>query len=857
MRSGAELLSHGAEAEDPSFLTTRRRSSLLAAPRVEYAPFIDSAQKALADNKNEYLALFKRLTEGNRKGIVLPHKAKDELKKIADEAGEAGDQLLSSDLAKLIGTTQEIVSIPPLVAFSFRPDIGVAWYLRVNAEDLTAEALTVSGYLQFEERLDETSTDPWTLEIDLAPFNDAFPKIQRTQNIGEGATFLNRVLSAKMFQHTETGAGMLAEFLASLNHKGESLMASDALSTITALHRAVKRADELLEGQDDAVPWKLVAGQLKQLGFEPGWGKNVGIIRETMHLLLDILEAPDAETIGAFLGRLPMIFSVAILSPHGFFGQSGVLGKPDTGGQIVYILDQVRAMETEMLRRIEEAGLDIEPEIIIITRLIPEAQGTTCDQRIERINNTKHCTILRVPFRNGDKVLKRWVSRFDVWPYLETFTIDVAHELRAALGTKPDFIIGNYSDGNIVTSLLAHYMGVTQCNIAHALEKTKYQDADIHWKRMQKDYHFSAQFTADLISMNTADFIISSTYQEIAGVKGGVAGQYESHQSFTMPGLYRVVKGIDVFDSKFNIVSPGADQDIYFPSDQHDKRLKHFHEELEEMLYGDKESDDFAKGVLKDKKKPVIFTMARLDCVKNLTGLVELFAKSDRLRKVANLVFVGGVIDPANSGDREEKDQCELVHKLIEEHGLDGDYRWLVAQKDRVKNGELYRYIADNHGCFCQPAKYEAFGLTVIEAMNCGLPTFATIHGGPSEIIVDGKSGFHIDPYHGAEAADKMAAFFERCQEEKDYWDTISQEGLKRIYENYTWEIYAHRLLDLSRIYSFWKYVSKFDRRETQRYLSMFYHFKLRPLIKMVPMTDDEAKEDAPPTSQDAKSGFA
>lgn len=33
-------------------------------------------------------------------------------------------------------------------------------------------------------------------------------------------------------------------------------------------------------------------------------------------------------------------------------------------------------------------------------------------------------------------------------------------------------------------------------------------------KAMQKDYHFSAQFTADLISMNTADFIIASTYRE-------------------------------------------------------------------------------------------------------------------------------------------------------------------------------------------------------------------------------------------------------------------------------------------------------------------------------------------------------
>jgi sucrose synthase len=29
--------------------------------------------------------------------------------------------------------------------------------------------------------------------------------------------------------------------------------------------------------------------------------------------------------------------------------------------------------------------------------------------------------------------------------------------------------------------------------------------------------------------------------------------------AFTMPGLYRVVAGIDVYDPKFNIVSPGAD----------------------------------------------------------------------------------------------------------------------------------------------------------------------------------------------------------------------------------------------------------------------------------------------------------
>ena len=43
-------------------------------------------------------------------------------------------------------------------------------------------------------------------------------------------------------------------------------------------------------------------------------------------------------------------------------------------------------------------------------------------------------------------------------------------------------------------------------------------------------------------------------------------------------------------------------------------------------------------------------------------------------------------------------------------------------------------------GAFVQPALYEAFGLTVIEAMTCGLPTFATSRGGPAEIIVHGQS---------------------------------------------------------------------------------------------------------------------
>jgi sucrose synthase len=91
--------------------------------------------------------------------------------------------------------------------------------------------------------------------------------------------------------------------------------------------------------------------------------------------------------------------------------------------QVVYILDQVRAMECEMLENIRQQGLDIKPQIVVVTRRIPNAHGTTCNQRVEKIIGTKHSFILRVPFRHEGRVLRNWVSRFDVYPFLEQFVV--------------------------------------------------------------------------------------------------------------------------------------------------------------------------------------------------------------------------------------------------------------------------------------------------------------------------------------------------------------------------------------------------------------------------------------------------
>ncbi|KAG4387945.1 hypothetical protein AAZX31_09G070800 [Glycine max] len=795
--------------------------------------FRERFDETLTGHRNEILALLSRL-EAKGKGILQHHQVVAEFEEIPEESRK---KLQDGVFGEVLRSTQEAIVLPPFVALAVRPRPGVWEYLRVNVHMLVVDELRPAEYLRFKEELVEGSSNGnFVLELDFEPFNASFPRPTLNKSIGNGVEFLNRHLSAKLF-HDKESMQPLLEFLRLHSYKGKTMMLNDKVQSLDSLQHVLRKAEEYLISVAPETPYSEFENRFREIGLERGWGDTAERVLEMIQLLLDLLEAPDPCTLETFLGRVPMVFNVVILSPHGYFAQDNVLGYPDTGGQVVYILDQVRALENEMLNRIKKQGLDITPRILIITRLLPDAVGTTCGQRLERVYDTEYCDILRVPFRTEKGIVRKWISRFEVWPYLETYTEDVALELAKELQAKPDLIVGNYSDGNIVASLLAHKLGVTQCTIAHALEKTKYPESDIYWKKFEEKYHFSCQFTADLFAMNHTDFIITSTFQEIAGSKDTV-GQYESHTAFTLPGLYRVVHGIDPFDPKFNIVSPGADMGIYFPYTETERRLTEFHSDIEELLYSSVENEEHIC-VLKDRNKPIIFTMARLDRVKNITGLVEWYGKNARLRELVNLVVVAGD-RRKESKDLEEKAEMKKMYGLIETYKLNGQFRWISSQMNRVRNGELYRVICDTRGAFVQPAVYEAFGLTVVEAMTCGLPTFATCNGGPAEIIVHGKSGYHIDPYHGDHAAEILVEFFEKSKADPSHWDKISQGGLKRIHEKYTWQIYSDRLLTLTGVYGFWKHVTNLERRESKRYLEMFYALKYRKLAESVPLAIEE-----------------
>ncbi|KAI3880011.1 hypothetical protein MKX03_007939 [Papaver bracteatum] len=186
-----------------------------------------------------------------------------------------------------------------------------------------------------------------------------------------------------------------------------------------------------------------------------------------------------------------------------------------------------------------------------------------------------------------------------------------------------------------------------------------------------------------------------STFQEIAAGSKDTVEQCKSHTAFTLPGLSRIVHGIDVFDPWLNIERRSGS--LLFT-------------QIEELLYSDTQNKEHI-GVLKDRSKPILFSVARIIHAKNITLVYLVVVAADRRKESEDL----------------EK-QEEMKHMYL----------------SRVRNGELYRYVAD--------IRAPSFNLSFMNLLGAQLNT---------------------------------------------------------------WQIYSERLITLSGIYEFWKYVSDLGHRET------------------------------------------
>ena len=740
----------------------------------------------------------------------------------------------SSSVGKLIQYTHEIILQEESTWFVVRPKIANQEVWKLTADFSKFEQMTPQALLDVRDRL-VNRYQPHILEIDLHPFYESSLRIDDARNIGQGLAFLNRYLCSQLLTDPQHWVEMLFQALHGLRYDGIRLLLSDRITSGIQLAEQIKLALKLLSERSPHEPYEKFHSHLQELGFEPGWGNTAARVKGTLELLDRLIYSPEPAILETFVARVPAVFRVVLVSVHGWVGQDDVLGRNETLGQVIYVLEQARSLEKELREHIKLAGLDllgIKPHVIILTRLIPNCEGTSCNLPLEKLQDTENAWILRVPFGEfNPEVTNNWISKFEIWPYLEQFALDAEKELLTQFKGKPNLVVGNYSDGNLVAFILSRRMKVTQCNIAHSLEKPKYLFSNLYWQDLEDQYHFSVQFTADLISMNAADFIITSSYQEIVGTPDSI-GQYESYKWFTMPQLYHVVDGIDLFSYKFNLVPPGVNENIFFPYSQKENRDSNLCTQVHDLLFSREDSQIF--GHLDHPNKRPIFAVDTITSINNLNGLAECFGKSQALQERCNLIILTSKLHPDQAINREQAEEIQKLYDIIDQYHLDGKIRWVGMRIPSNELGEAYRVVADYQGIYIHFAHFESFGRSILEAMISGLPTFTTEFGGSSEIIDNQENGFNINPTDLEGTTKKVLDFLDKCDTHSEYWCEVSEPMSQRIHNKYNWHLHSNQLLLLAKMVSFWNFVVPENNEARDRYMEALFHLIYKPRAEKI-----------------------
>ncbi|HKJ83014.1 MAG TPA: hypothetical protein VJ961_03215, partial [Mariprofundaceae bacterium] len=239
------------------------------------------------EHQREYLYGLLRRFHFEERPILLSSDIRDVFRTYQAERGEASAQLIW-----LMQTVQEALVAGSWYYFALRPEVASWEYIRINSDIMEAETISVSDYLYFKERLvtSGSESNDWTLEIDFAPFHREFPKLRETRSIGQGVSFLNRRLSSQLFGQLSEDNHVLLDFLRLHQIEGTQLMLGSGIRTLPELRKALRLADTLLRRSAPDASWDDVERDLTNLGFAPGWGRDVERIRNTMSLLSELLE---------------------------------------------------------------------------------------------------------------------------------------------------------------------------------------------------------------------------------------------------------------------------------------------------------------------------------------------------------------------------------------------------------------------------------------------------------------------------------------------------------------------------------------------------------------------------------------
>jgi glycogen synthase len=194
-----------------------------------------------------------------------------------------------------------------------------------------------------------------------------------------------------------------------------------------------------------------------------------------------------------------------------------------------------------------------------------------------------------------------------------------------------------------------------------------------------------------------------------------------------------------------------------------------------------------------DPTRPYVLFLGRMTQQKGLRYLLDAIPS---LAAEAQVVLCAGAADTP-----EMARELEATVKRLQQQRT--GVIWIPTMVSRQTTIALYSHAA----VFCCPSIYEPFGLINLEAMACTTPVVASAVGGIPEVVVDGETGYLVDPelslmppYEPRDAAQfsqRLAAALNRLLTDPALCRQMGDKGRVRVEQYFSWRAVAQQTLAL------------------------------------------------------------
>ncbi len=173
----------------------------------------------------------------------------------------------------------------------------------------------------------------------------------------------------------------------------------------------------------------------------------------------------------------------------------------------------------------------------------------------------------------------------------------------------------------------------------------------------------------------------------------------------------------------------------------------------------------------------LVLTISRLEPYKNIQNVIAAMAvlkSQNRLGSLSYAIIGHGPF-------------AGYLHAMIVKYRLEKE----IKLCGYVSQQELLKYYQQCLGIIYIPYD-EPFGLPYLEAALFSKPAIASDHGGPSELVVEGETGYLVNPGNISQIAAKLAILHADPKKTAQ----MGEQAKNRVAEQFLWEKYLERYVN-------------------------------------------------------------